>query len=295
MFFFKGSEGRRLTAGLRKKLEFAGPKLHIYGRTLNGFVHRFQKELQMGKKEAARQKQLAKKKAKRDDKRREVARRTSPDPTIALAQIAKTPVYDAQIPASMEQGIGVALLARRLPDGHIAFASYLLDTYCLGVKDAFWRIASPGEYAEHLEQMQHATATRKVSGDTLAKLVFGAVEFARSYGFAPHVDFRHAAKLLEGLNPAAGGEEFEFGQNGKPFYIQGPHDSLARIKQIMGRLGREGGSAQGELGEPRGHFLVNPSGMDAKSLVDLYEEFVENEDSDKSELVDMSDPDSAKK
>ena len=248
----------------------------------------------MGKKEAARQRQLAKKKAKRDDKRREVARRTSPDPTIALAQIAKTPVYDAQIPAGMGQGMGVALLARRLLDGRIAFASYLLDTFCLGVKDAFWRIATPAEYAEHLEQMQHATATRKVSGETLAKLVLGAVEFARSYGFAPHVDFRHAGKLLEGLNPAAGDEEFEYGQNGKPFYIQGPHDSPARISKIMGRLGGSGVSVQGELGEPRGHFIVNPSGMGAKRLADLYEEFVEDEDSDISELVDMSDPDSTK-
>jgi hypothetical protein len=34
--------------------------------------------------------------------------------------------------------------------------------------------------------------------------------------------------------------------------------------------------------------------MGAKSLVDHYEAFVENEDSDTSELVDMSDPDSAK-
>jgi hypothetical protein len=248
----------------------------------------------MGKKEAARQRQLAKKKAKRDDKRREVARRTSNDPTVALAQIARTPVYDAQIPARMEQGMGVALLSRRLPDGRIAFASYLLDTYCLGVKDAFWRLASPAEYAEHLEQMQHASPTRKVSGDTLAKLVFGTVEFARSYGFPPHQDFRHAGKLLEGLNPAAGNEEFEYGQNGKPFYIQGPHDSPARINQIMARLGEGSGSALDELGGPRGHFMVRRSGMEAKSLVDQYEAFIENEDSDIAELVDMSDPDTVK-
>jgi hypothetical protein len=247
----------------------------------------------VGKKEAARQKQLAKKKAKRNDKRKEVARRTSHDPTVALAEIARTPVYDAQIPASLERGMGIALLTRRLPDGRLAFASYLLDTYCLGVKDAFWRIYSPAEYAEHLEKMQGASPTRKASGDTLAKLVLGAVEFARFYGFPPHEDFRHASKLLEGLNPAAGNEEFEFGKDGKPFYIQGPHDSPARVSRILAQLSGKGGSAPGDLSKPRGQFLINPSRMDAKSLVDLYEEFVEDEDADISELVDMSDPDSA--
>ena len=247
----------------------------------------------MGKNEAARQRQLAKKKAKRDDKRKDLARKTSNDPTVALAGIAKTPVYDAQIPEPIAQGMGVALLARRLPDGRIAFASYLLDLYCLGVKDTFWRIASPAEYAEHLERMQQARTTHKASGDTLAKLVYGAVEFARSYGFPPHVDFRHASKLLEGLNPAASAEEFEYGQDGKPFYIQGPHDSPARVNQIMARLGG-GNPAEGGLGGPKGHFMINGSGMGAKSLADMYETFIEDEDSDNSELVDMSDPESAK-
>ena len=61
----------------------------------------------------------------------------------------------------------------------------------------------------------------------------------------------------------------------------------------MARLGGST-SPEGIIGAPREHFLVGGSGMDAKSLVDLYEEFVEDEDSDISELVDMSDPDSAK-
>ncbi|HEV8060820.1 MAG TPA: hypothetical protein VGP68_13155, partial [Gemmataceae bacterium] len=212
----------------------------------------------MGKKEAARQRQLAKKKSKRDNKRKELARRTSHDPTIALEHIASTPVYDAQIPDKPSQGMGVAVIARRLPDGRIAYASYLLDTYCLGVKDVFWHIKSPAEYHEYLDQSQRAGRSRKVSGECVAKLVLGAVEYARSHGFSPHEDFRHARRLLEGINPTVCTEEFEYGYNGRPMFIQGPYDTPARINQIMARLGESGETADGLIEPRRGQLLINP-------------------------------------
>jgi hypothetical protein len=71
----------------------------------------------MGKSEASRQRKLAKKKSKRETKREEIARLHSTDPTVALANVASAPVYDARIPADLGGGMGIALLARRLPDG----------------------------------------------------------------------------------------------------------------------------------------------------------------------------------
>lgn len=38
-----------------------------------------------------------------------------------------------------EQGMAHVVIVRRRPDGKFAMAVYLVDTYCLGVKDAFWR------------------------------------------------------------------------------------------------------------------------------------------------------------
>jgi hypothetical protein len=255
----------------------------------------------VGKKEAARQRQLAKKKSKRDTRRKELAKRNSNDPTVILAHVASMRVYDAQIPADLSQGMGIAVMARRLPDGRIAFASYLLDTFCLGVKDAAWYVNSPVEYQEFVDQLQHKCPTRKVSGECLAKLVFGAVEFARSVGLPPHEDFRHARRLLEGINPSTSTEEFEFGRDGKPFFIQGPHDTPARIAQIFARMQGSGVSSDSLIEHPR-----DPRrGMSAASIVELYEAFaqradadppdlIEREDWSDEDLVDMGEPDASK-
>ncbi|MBI5015420.1 MAG: hypothetical protein HZB55_08000 [Deltaproteobacteria bacterium] len=50
-------------------------------------------------------------------------------------------------------GIGTVLVSRRLPDGDIAYAGFLVDPWCLGVKDALLRVCSEARYedfAEHL-------------------------------------------------------------------------------------------------------------------------------------------------
>lgn len=253
----------------------------------------------MGKKEAARQRQLAKKKSKRDNKRKELARRTSTDPTVALAHVAKMPVHDAQISEDLTAGMGIALLARRLPDGRIAFASFLLDLFCLGAKDVFLRLCSPAEYQEHVERVQRGMATRKVSGECLAKLVLGAVEFARSCGLPPHADYRHAVKLLEGLDPSQSTEEFEFGKNGKALYVQGPHDSPARIRQIMARLAGSRGSRDVVVDTGNGDVSIltdRPSLMEAREAfeasADLDDsEMKEEDDWYVKELIDMGDSD----
>ena len=55
----------------------------------------------MGSNEARRQKQLAKKKAKRNDKRAQIARETSKDPTIRLAGASDWPIMEAYVAASI--------------------------------------------------------------------------------------------------------------------------------------------------------------------------------------------------
>jgi hypothetical protein len=246
-----------------------------------------QKELVMGKNQAARQRQLAKKKAKRDTKRKELARRTSTDPTIALAHVDRAPVYDARIPEDLDVGIGICLLARRLPDGRIALGSYLVDSFCLGVKDTYVRILSPAEYQEIFDRAAQAQPTRQVSGACLAKFVLGAVEFAKRFGLPPHEDFRHSRLLLEGINASNCTEEFEYGKNGKPLYIQGPHDSPAKISRIMAHMTEAGVTPD---------FMVSSPGA-ASVFDDFSSEFDDDspviDDSvlSNEHLVDMSDPD----
>src|SRR5476651_853566 len=101
----------------------------------------------MSKNEARRQKQLAKKKSKRDEKRTELARRNSDNPVIRLAAAAAWPIVETLVPDTLlSEGIGQLLITRRVPDGRLALANYLVDVYCLGVKDAYWDFISEWEF-----------------------------------------------------------------------------------------------------------------------------------------------------
>src|SRR5947209_6438667 len=101
----------------------------------------------MSKNEARRQKQLAKKKAKRDEKRTELARRNSDNPLIRLAAAETWPIVETLVPETlMSEGMGQLLLTRRLPDGRLAVANFLLDVFCLGVKNVYWDIVSEWDY-----------------------------------------------------------------------------------------------------------------------------------------------------
>jgi len=191
---------------------------------------------------AKQQKKLAKQKAKRSEKRASLARRTSTDPTVRLQSAAKWPVVQALVAAdTWEKGLGTVVIAREESERGLVFAVYLVDVYCLGVKNAFWQVGTHGEFRSLVERVERNEEMRPIDPGCLVKLVEGAVEYARSFGFAPHADYRHASLLLAGIDVATCSQEFTFGRDGKPFYVQGPNESPAEVRAIMERVHDAGG------------------------------------------------------
>jgi hypothetical protein len=203
----------------------------------------------MAKKHGARQqKRIAKQKAKRQAKRSFLARRTSSDPTVRLQQAGKWPVYRSIVSTELwDEGIGYAVIAREDPDGQIVFASFVLDVLCLGVKDAFWRPVSGEELKDLIEHMEEVERMSDIDPACLVKIITGAVEFAQRYGFPPHPDYRHVAMLLQGIDPSTCRTRFTFGDDGKPFYIQGPDETPAQAMAIRERLAAVGGKFLTEM------------------------------------------------
>jgi hypothetical protein len=192
--------------------------------------------------EARRQKKIAKQKAKHQAKRSFLAQRSSADPTVRLQHAEKWPVVRALVAEELwDEGIGYLLIAREEPDGQLVFASFLVDVYCLGVKDAFWRPGTRKEFQELVRQMDEMRTMVPIAPECLAKIVKGAVDYARPFGFSPHPDYHHASKLLEGIDPAACPETFEFGREGRPFYFRGPNESVAQAQAIATRVRAAGG------------------------------------------------------
>jgi hypothetical protein len=197
----------------------------------------------MAKSEARRQKHLAKKKARREEKRTYLTQQNSANPLIRLAAAGAWPIVEALVPEDLwDDGIGNLFIARRQPSGRFAFAAFLLDMCCLGVKDTFWNIVAESEYYATRNEMERKLGRlNNVAPEYFAKLVFAAVDYAQSYGFPPHADYRHTRMLLQGIDPSLCPDTFEFGQDGRPFYYNGPNDSPERINTVLHRLEQVGG------------------------------------------------------
>jgi hypothetical protein len=198
----------------------------------------------MPKNEARRQKQLAKKKAKRDQKRTQMARQSSENPLIRLAEAESWPIVDALVPETLwSRGIGQLILTRRLPDGRLALGNFLVDVFCLGVKNAYWKIISEWDFDVLKRRLEEMGPLHAATPEQFAKVVLGAVDYAQALGIPPHPDFRHAKLVLAGIDPSKCSDTFTFGKDGKPFYMNGPHDSPEKIKVITHKIRLAGGAS----------------------------------------------------
>jgi hypothetical protein len=145
-------------------------------------------------------------------------------------------------------GLAGVLVAHEHPRvrGQVSACGYLVDTYCLGVKDALGpRTMGRNGLRRFVDLFFGGFDDAPVEApvDLARHLVWGAVAYARGLGFEPHRDFGPAAGHLGQLDgPSAIG----FGCDGKPYYIQGPRDDADRILRTL----------DANVGMDNVHFLV---------------------------------------
>ena len=136
-------------------------------------------------------------------------------------------------------GIGWVVAARHLPLGSVGVSIFLVDVWCLGIKDAFFRLTSRRELHERTSLMNEEYALGPIDPSVARKLLHDAVAYAASFGLPPSENFANA-ELIFGDTPFAE-ETFSFGKDGKPFYMAGPNDSPARQRRIMDALAKHAG------------------------------------------------------
>jgi hypothetical protein len=207
---------------------------------------------QHGKKQ---QERLARKKAQRAKKKATLARRPA-ELLIPLDGVEQWPVFEASVPLTLfEQGIGNLYLARRMPNGRLVVGVYLLDTFCLGVKDFTLTLETPTGYRLMLAEASEHGRQRPISPEAFAKLILDGVAYARDLGLEPSPDFAEGGRLLlDGIDPLACRETYEFGMDGKPHYIQGPYDSPAKIARTVAAVRAAGGDFTILAPPPGWHF-----------------------------------------
>ena len=201
--------------------------------------------------EVRRQKQLTRQRQKLKEK----ARRTNTDKASALqrqlALAATAPIRKCLVPDNLnEQGIGMLVFGRTLPGGRIAAAMFLVDVFCLGVKNASLAVLSSDAYAQTVESMSHHGHYAGMDPASFRKLVEGAVSYADNLGFPPHPDYAVARRIFGDVDAASSTQTFAYGRNGKPFYVNGPDETPSRVREIIERLQRQPGGADYMVGGP---------------------------------------------
>jgi hypothetical protein len=137
--------------------------------------------------------------------------------------------------SGLGHGLVTVLWAHERPGDNVTVCCCLVDVYCLGVKDSLGpRDMRAGQLRALMSRCFEAYGAPPIAVplELVRSLVLGAVDYARALGFAPHPDF---ALARPSLGEWSGRCSITFGQNGKPFFVQGPRDDAVRVMRTLRR------------------------------------------------------------
>ncbi|WP_414544923.1 DNA-binding response regulator [Nostoc sp. CCY0012] len=140
----------------------------------------------------------------------------------------------------IDRGLGLVVIARVARYNQITVCSYLLDIWCLGIKDTIPpRTIDRIKFKEFTEALfePFGGKPQEVPLEVAQGMIFSACEYAESLGFKPHKDFE---KSRSHIGEWDGKIRIECGRNGKPFYVSGPHDNPQKIMEILKKTKGEG-------------------------------------------------------
>src|SRR5262245_33524910 len=100
-----------------------------------------------------RQKKAERRKARSKEKKKAIARQESAGLPAKMATAAEYPVLHCWTSYSNEEdGIGYVTLSRETPGGMVGVVCFLVDRFCLGVKDVVMDFLHRTEYEDHFQR-----------------------------------------------------------------------------------------------------------------------------------------------
>ena len=154
------------------------------------------------------------------------------------------PKHEALWPADLfTQGIGWVIIARFKSGGkRVEAGVFLIDVLCLGAKLATYEDCDATDYSQRIREHYRSSFPMIAAEPACArKLVEQAAQYAKTLGFAPHPDYKKAARVFGGLRAEQCPQQFTFGREGKPFYRRGPRETEEQALRIVEHLDRRCG------------------------------------------------------
>jgi hypothetical protein len=233
-----------------------------------------------------------KKKQKKDKKPRsapvnsqlplsQIRKVTLTGPRYYLKHAREYPILGCWVYADWKNsGIAPVVVAREQAPDKVIACVCMVDLYCLGIKDCYANAdISLAKFERELPQMC-INQPEKCSVEFAHELIYGAMEYAKTYGFDPHPDFidQMVNIVLDppDAHPRAG--NIAFGKDGMPFYVSGPYDDERKINQVLNRLTRT-------AGEGNFHYMIGGPGFDDE-LDDA--DWEDEEEDDDDNIIDVN-------
>ena len=149
-----------------------------------------------------------------------------------------------------QTGVGTVFLCRKTGARNLALSGFLVDAYCLGVKDAMYRELDEDEMEELVDEAGATAPLTPVDPSYARKLLRDAAAYAQSLGLPPHPDYPTAELLFGDVAADACDVAFQFGHEGRPLYVPGPCESPTQVRRRVDRLRRRLGDDGFDLGMP---------------------------------------------
>jgi hypothetical protein len=157
-----------------------------------------------------------------------------------------SPIHECFVADNLfSSGIGELVVARRTPNGDIALSAFVLDVFCLGVKNAMFLVMPENEYEHKFKAGMAVSASRgfeKLHQANAKKLLDDLVKYSKELGFTPHPDYKNAYDIFGNIDASVSPEKYTFGKDGKPFYMNGPYESETDIERILNTLTKSCGA-----------------------------------------------------
>ncbi len=138
-----------------------------------------------------------------------------------------------------EEGMAHIIVTRNRAGGNIVYASFLVDTLCLGVTSAEYAIDfTPDELERALEHFRKNHPLEEIDYNTVHNLIYGAIEFAEEGGIKPVWEFKGAGLILEEDTDDIPLIEFNYGKDGEHYLIIGEDGKEQKyLKTLHDHLG----------------------------------------------------------
>ena len=129
-------------------------------------------------------------------------------------------------------GEGHVIVSRIHTGGRVSVAFYLVDIWCVGVKDSFYRFRMEDyEFEEMMEG--YRVGIRECSYDEAHNRIYGAIAFAEGAGIAPDKSFSVTKYMLEEDTDDIPLIEYEYGCKGKHTLITRSNLEASRYLPLL--------------------------------------------------------------